>query len=289
MKRLLITGAGGQLGQTLLALLRERGDIRVTATDADELDITDPQATGRFVCEAKPDFVINCAAYTAVDSAEDDESTARAINAYGPANLATACKECGGRLIHISTDYVFSGENHRPWREDDLPEPRSVYGRTKLEGERAVEEILPDRHVTLRTAWLYSPYGKNFVKTMLRLGAEKERIGVVADQIGTPTSSLTLALAILAVIDAAEFRPGTYHLTDSGAASWYDLASASVAMLPEPRAKVVPITSEEYPARAPRPAFSVLNTKKFTKSYGFLPPHWLESLRPVIATILHNS
>lgn len=277
MKRLLITGARGQLGSCLRDLLAERSDVETLFTDVAELDLTDADAVSRCVAELKPQYIINCAAYTAVERAEADEATAERVNADAPANLARAAAENGARLIHISTDYVFSGENSRPWRESDEPSPRSAYGRTKLHGERRVMELHPEGSVILRTAWLYSPYGSNFVKTMLRLAAERPEIRVVADQIGSPTSAMTLARAVLTVVFSEQWHPGVYHLTDAGVASWYDLA-VSTLRLSGLTTRVVPITTQEYPTPTERPAYSVLAKEKFINTYNFTLTHWQEAL-----------
>ncbi|MBD5231672.1 MAG: dTDP-4-dehydrorhamnose reductase [Bacteroidales bacterium] len=277
MKRLLITGARGQLGSCLRDLLAERSDVETLFTDVAELDLTDADAVSRYVAELKPHYIINCAAYTAVERAEADETTAERVNADAPANLARAAAENGARLIHISTDYVFSGENFRPWRESDEPSPRSAYGRTKLHGERRVMELHPEGSVILRTAWLYSPYGSNFVKTMLRLAAERPEIRVVTDQIGSPTSAMTLARAVLTVVFSEQWHPGVYHLTDAGVASWYDLA-VSTLRLSGLTTRVVPITTQEYPTPTERPAYSVLAKEKFINTYNFTLPHWQEAL-----------
>lgn len=213
------------------------------------------------VSQYGPDYIINCAAYTAVDAAEENEQTARAINAQAVKILADAALQAGARMIHISTDYVFAGTHFTPYTEDDLPDPQSVYGLTKLEGEQLLRETLPEQSVIMRTAWLYSPFGKNFVKTMLRLAREKDHVNVVCDQIGTPTCALTLGIAILAVIDCPQWHPGIFNLTDQGVASWYDLAEATMRLAGVTDCTVIPVTTEEYPTRAIRPAYSVLSKK----------------------------
>ena len=190
--------------------------------------------------------------------------------------------------MHVSTDYVFSGESFRPWAEEDIPNPRSAYGRTKLLGEQMALQLLPADCLILRTAWLYSPYGANFVKTMLRLASEREQISVVDDQIGTPTSALTLARAILTVIDAPCWQPGIYHLTDAGVASWYDLAVATLEEAGIRSCRVLPIPTEQYPTPARRPAYSLLSKKKFCDTFGVTLPHWRASLRDCINTIKAN-
>lgn len=283
--RILITGSRGQLGSTLREVLAARDDVNTLYTDVAELDITCRDAVMKMAEEFRPDYIVNCAAYTAVDRAETDEPAALRINAHAVENLALAARHTGARMVHVSTDYVFSGENFRPWTETDIPAPRSAYGRTKLAGEQALMNILPHEAVILRTAWLYSPFGSNFVKTMLRLASERPEIAVVADQTGTPTSALTLARAIATVIFAPQWHPGIYHLTDSGTASWYDLAHEAIA-LAGCHCMVRPITSDEYPSPTPRPFFSLLSKKKFTDTYAVTLPHWREALAECVSRIV---
>ena len=243
-------------------------------TDVAELDITDREAVTAFVHEHAIDLIVNCAAYTNVDCAEEDEPTAMRINADAVANLAAA----GTRLIHISTDYVFSGDEHQPCREQDPVAPRTAYGRTKLAGEQQVLALCPEA-VILRTAWLYSTYGNNFVKTMLRLGREKESLGVVFDQIGTPTYAADLAQAIFTVIEAPEWHPGIYHFTNEGVCSWYDFTLAIHQLAGITTCAVRPILSSEYQYRTPRPHYSVLDKSKFKQTFGVAIPHWMDGLR----------
>lgn len=278
MTRILVTGAGGQLGRTLRGLLSERPDIDARFTGSAELDVTDPAAVEREVCACAPSYIINCAAYTAVDRAEEHEREAYEVNCRAVKNIAEAAQRHGCRVIHVSTDYVFDGEAHSPIPEVAPAAPRTAYGRTKLAGERELLRILPSDSVILRTAWLYSPFGSNFVKTMLRLASEREEVSVVCDQIGTPTSALTLAGAILAVIKAPAWHPGVYHLTDAGAASWYDLAVAVMRLTDSP-CRVRPITTADYPTPARRPAYSLLAKEKFTSTFAFTLPHWQDALK----------
>lgn len=278
MRRILITGAKGQLGVALKDILSLRPDIEALYTDADTLDITDAGQVERAVMSFRPDMIVNAAAYTAVDRAETEISLCERLNAEAPAILAGAAARSGARLIHISTDYVFSGSGTRPYRETDSTAPSTVYGRTKLAGENTVRELLPDAHVILRTAWLYSHTGSNFVKTMLRLGATRPEIGVVADQWGCPTYAPVLAKAILTVIDAPRFVPGTFHFTGSGRTTWYDFAKAIFAEAGNTKCRVRPLTSEEYPCAARRPLYSVLDCSLFADIYGFKAPVWQESL-----------
>lgn len=275
-KRVLITGANGQLGHEMRNVLN--GDDRFEAifTDVAELDICDAEAVNRAVADNRVDYIVNCAAYTQVDKAEDNVELCRKINATAVENLARAAAACGARMIHVSTDYVFNGRGYRPYTEDMTPDPQSVYGSTKLEGEQALMRLCPQSAI-IRTAWLYSPYGNNFVKTMMRLGTERDELSVVADQIGTPTCAADLARAILAVLTAETFVPGIYHFSDEGACSWYDFTVA-IHRLAGISCRVKPIRSDEYPSRAHRPFYSVLDKSKIKQTYGITIPHWYESL-----------
>jgi dTDP-4-dehydrorhamnose reductase len=271
-KMLLITGARGQLGTELSKLLPN-----AIKTDVDTLDITDIVAVGDFVNDNKIDTIINCAAYTAVDKAEDNKDIASAINVVGPYNLA----KTGAKIVHISTDYVFNGKGYKPYTPGDFANPVSVYGKTKLWGENAV---LENAHIAtiIRTAWLYSPYGNNFVKTMRRLGAEKKSINVVADQIGTPTYAADLAAAIVKILPQMnEQNRGIYHFTNMGVCSWYDFATEIMAQSGLD-CVVNPISSAEYPTRAQRPFYSVLDKSKIQKTFGVEIPYWKKSLQKCI-------
>lgn len=266
----LVTGANGQLGQELRRILGEGAAY----VGHGELDITDEEAVKAFFADRSFELVINCAANTAVDKAEDDAEAAEKVNALGPLYLA----RYGHRIVQISTDYVFDGVSCRPYTERDAPNPVSVYGRTKLAGEEAVLAEA-ESSVVIRTAWLYSGFGRNFVKTMRRLGAERESIGVVFDQVGTPTYAADLAAAIVAMLP--QIRPGmkeVYHFSNEGVASWYDFA---LAVMEESHlaCAVRPIESEEYPARAERPAYSVLNKAKIKRDFGLVVPHWRDGLK----------
>ncbi len=265
----LVTGANGQLGNCLRKLLQNAAFY----VDRDELDITDKQAVLEFCRNKNFTAIINCAAYTAVDKAETDEELARKINAVGPANLA----ETGVPLVHISTDYVFNGHNFRPYTEDDIPSPVSVYGKTKLEGERLVFEKA-SAAVIIRTAWLYSEYGNNFVKTMRRLGAERPNLNVVFDQIGTPTYAADLAQAIVDILP--QIKSGMKELvqfTNEGVCSWYDFA-IEIMQQSGLSCTVLPIESKDYPTPAVRPHYSVLNKSKIKNLFGISINHWKESL-----------
>ena len=278
---ILVTGANGQLGTEIRNLAVKCEGCRFVFTDVEELDITDAAAVEAAVLENETDIVINCAAYTAVDRAEDDEARARVLNAEAPALLAKAVAKRGGGIIHVSTDYVFSGEACTPYTEDMPTGPRSVYGRTKLEGELAVAEANP-RHVIVRTAWLYSPYGNNFVKTMLRLGRERDRLNVVFDQVGSPTYAADLAKALLTIATAKEKTYGIFHYSNEGAISWYDFTKAIHRLAGISGCDVQPIMSAEYPTAANRPAYSVLCKEKIKRTYGVSVPYWEDSLRDCI-------
>lgn len=283
---LLITGADGQLGREMRRLLDGDDRFAPTFTDVGQLDITDPVAVERMFGSQPFDYVINCAAYTAVDRAEDDEATAALINAHAVEVLATAAARHGMRMIHVSTDYVFDGKDNRPYREDDATHPVTAYGRTKLAGEQALQRVLPLQSVILRTAWLYSPHGKNFVKTMLELGRTRSQLRVVYDQVGSPTLATDLARAIITVMTCHDWHPGIYHYCNEGAVSWYDFTKAIHRLADITGCDVQPCLSHEFPAKAHRPAYSVLDKSKFKQTYGVTIPHWEESLREFI---IHNS
>ncbi len=272
----LVTGSNGQLGNALRRLLGSRA----VYVDRDELDITDAAAVNTFTGNGKFEAIINCAAYTAVDKAESEEALAAKINVDGPANLAAT----GIPLIHISTDYVFDGTSCRPYTEADRANPQSAYGRTKLAGERAVLEKA-SAAVIIRTAWLYSEDGNNFVKTMRRLGAEKPELRVVFDQIGTPTYAADLAATIVEVLP--RLYPGVkevYHFSNEGVCSWYDFA-CEIMELSGLRCKVVPIESKDYPSPAARPLYSVLNKAKIKRDFGLTINHWKESLHKCLQNL----
>lgn len=277
--KILITGSNGQLGNEMRVLSKEHGKHQYFFTDviqADDtylLDITDKAAVSAFVEAHSIDLIVNCAAYTNVDKAEEDEATAQKINADALAVLGSQ----GVKVIHISTDYVFSGDEHVPCRESDPVAPRTAYGRTKYMGEKNLLAACPEA-VILRTAWLYSTYGNNFVKTMIRLGQEKEKLGVVFDQIGTPTYAADLAWAIFTVIETPAWHPGVYHFTNEGVCSWYDFTIAIHELAGITKCQVRPILSEEYQYKTPRPHYSVLDKSKFKKTFGVEIPHWREAL-----------
>ena len=271
--QILITGCNGQLGTEMRNLSAEHASHSYFFTDVAELDITDRDAVQAFVNDNAIDLIVNCAAYTNVDKAEEDEATARLINAQAVENLGLS----GAKVIHVSTDYVFSGEESVPCREDDPVAPRTAYGRTKLEGEQLLLAANPEA-VIIRTAWLYSPYGNNFVKTMLRFGAEREELRVVFDQIGTPTYAADLAAAIYAVIEAPEWHAGIYHFTNEGVCSWYDF-TVEILRQAGLKARVTPIRSEEYAYKTPRPHYSVLDKAKIKRTFNIDIPYWTDSLK----------
>ena len=277
---ILITGANGQLGNEMRVLSKQYPKHHYFFTDVEELDITDPKAVSAFVTENAIDLIVNCAAYTNVDKAEEDEATAMKINAKAPGILGAQ----GVKVIHISTDYVFSGDEHVPCRETDKAAPRTVYGRTKYEGEKQLLAECPDA-VILRTAWLYSSFGNNFVKTMIKLGKEKESLGVVFDQIGTPTYAADLAQAIFTVIETPCWHPGIYHFTNEGVCSWYDFTLAIHELAGITKCQVRPILSEEYQYKTPRPHYSVLDKSKFKKTFSATIPHWMDGLRRCMVKI----
>jgi dTDP-4-dehydrorhamnose reductase len=277
--RWLVTGAGGQLGTHLLELL-DRADV-VAVTRAD-LDITDAEAVDALVRDASPDVVVNAAAYTAVDAAEQAEADAFAGNELGPRLLAEALARHGGRLVHVSTDYVFAGDASRPYEPDDPPGPRTVYGRSKLAGEQAVRAALPDSHV-VRTAWVYGGPSANFVDTMIKLEQSRETVDVVSDQIGSPTWVRDLAGALVA-LGSAGVPGGVLHYVNAGQASWFDLAREVFRLVGADPARVHPVSSAQFPRPAPRPAWSVLSTTSWTNQDLPAPRSWQAALSDALAT-----
>lgn len=280
---ILVTGCNGQLGTEIRLLSTQYPEHHYFFTDVAELDITDEVAIHTFVEREQVDCIINCAAYTAVDKAEDNVVMARRLNAEAPGLLAQAVAARGGVMIHISTDYVFDGSSCKPYTEDVSPCPQSVYGQTKLEGERAVLAACP-QSVILRTAWLYSPWGNNFVKTMLRLGQERSSLGVVFDQIGTPTFARDLAKVIFSIIDQ-QIVPGIYHFTDEGVTSWYDFTLAIHHLADITSCQVHPLHTADYPTPARRPHYSVLDKTKLKETYHVSIPHWMDSLQECIEAL----
>jgi dTDP-4-dehydrorhamnose reductase len=278
-------------------LLRGLADaaMEVVALDRRRLDLAQPEQIRTVMADLCPQIIINAAAYTAVDQAETEAAQAQLINAEAPEQLAIAAADCGARLIHFSTDYVFDGQQGIPWQEEEKPHPLGMYGQTKLAGEVAIRQVLPDHHLIVRTAWVYGATGKsNFVKTMLRLGQTRDVIKVVQDQVGTPTWVEDLARAVVTLMEQGDRVPsGTYHYTNSGVASWYDFA---IAIFEEARAlgmpltvqDVQPIPSQDYPTAAPRPFYSVLDCQKITAVLGHPAPHWRVSLRRMLQQYLQD-
>lgn len=277
---ILITGCNGQLGNEIQLLEKENPQHQWFNTDVQELDITNVDAVRLFVQEHQIDGIVNCAAYTAVDKAEDNEELCTKLNAEAPAYLAKAIGDRGGWMIQISTDYVFDGLKHTPYVEDDDTCPNSVYGRTKLVGELNVQKLC-ERSMIIRTAWLYSTFGNNFVKTMIRLGKERPELGVIFDQIGTPTYARDLAIAIMTAIDKG-IVPGVYHFSNEGVISWYDFTKAIHRMAGITSCHVRPLHTAEYPTPANRPHYSVLDKTKIKQTYGIEIPYWEESLKDCI-------
>ena len=280
--KILITGANGQLGSELKELTKKFPGWHFLFTDIDELNITDENEVKNYLQQQQPGFVINCAAYTAVDKAESDAQTAEKVNALAPKLLAKYSKITGSKFIHISTDYVFDGESFVPYSEENKVNPKGVYGKTKLQGEINCFEENPDSLV-IRTSWLYSTFGNNFVKTMLRLAGERDKLNVVFDQVGTPTNAADLADAILSIIQISvkykeKFVPGIYNYSNEGVASWYDFAKAifEIACI---KCEVSPVLSDQFPTPAKRPNYSVLNKSKIKNTFGLVIPYWKESLK----------
>jgi dTDP-4-dehydrorhamnose reductase len=284
--KVLITGAGGQVGRILSST--PPPGVDVLCFGHKDLDIADRGSVGDYVRQHVPDVIINAAAYTAVDRAESEPDLARSVNADGPRNLAIAARAQGARLIHLSTDFVFDGTASAPYRPEAATNPLSVYGVTKLAGERAVLENLPERAVVLRTAWVYAAEGGNFVRTMLRVMKANGTVRVVADQVGTPTAARALAETIWQLVAKPEIT-GIHHWTDAGVASWYDFAVAiaeegALLGLVPPDVAVIPITTSEYPTPARRPSYSVLDKTSLT-TRGLTPLHWRKRLRSVLGEI----
>ena len=276
MGNIVVFGALGQLGHCLKKVAEENGVADIHFLPEDEANILNVEAIKTVFEKYKPTYAINCAAYTAVDKAEDDVDLARSINKTGAENLAVACKAAGSVLVHVSTDFVFQGNSVNPLVEDDIAEPISIYGVTKLEGEQDITRIL-DEHFILRTSWLYSEFGNNFVKTMLKLGAERDLLKIIADQVGTPTYGIDLAASILDIIASGKTTYGIYHYSNEGVASWYDFTKA-IFDLSKTGTKVLPIRTSEYPTKATRPAYSVMDKTKIKRTFGIEIPYWRDSL-----------
>jgi dTDP-4-dehydrorhamnose reductase len=276
MENIVVFGASGQLGQCFKNLSEKYQHKNILFPSEAEANILDNDALGIIFETFKPDYIINCAAYTAVDKAEDDIELATKINKTGVENLSRHCLKYNTTFIHISTDFVFKGDVPTPRNENDVAEPISVYGQTKLDGEKVVQTIL-DKYYIVRTGWLYSEYANNFVKTMLKLGAERDELKIIADQTGTPTYAIDLADAILKIIEKNKKGYGVYHYSNEGIASWYDFTKAIFDISGNP-IKVTPIKTEEYKTRATRPAYSVLDKSKIKNTFDLSIPYWRDSL-----------
>ena len=284
MKPVLVTGANGQLGRELRLLAPRYPQFRFLFTDIEELDITNKEAVQAFLVQHGIHYIINCAAYTAVDNAEEDKESCFSVNRDAVEILAKAATETGAKLLHISTDYVFDGESHTPYKESDSTNPQSVYGASKLAGEEAALKNCPES-IVVRTSWLYSSFGNNFVKTMIRLGKERPELNIVADQTGGPTYAADLAETLLHLLLEAEqenFHPGIYHYSNEGHCSWYDFTKAIHRLYGITQCRIHPIESKEYPVKAQRPHYSVLDKKKIKSVYSIVVPHWEESLKRCI-------
>lgn len=291
--KIVVTGREGQIVQSLLEKASQRPDLEVIALGRPELDLAKQETVGSAIEAIKPDLVVSAAAYTAVDLAEDEQELAFAVNASGAEAVAKAAKACGVPVVHLSTDYVFAGDAREPYVESDVTAPRSVYGSSKLEGEHLVAQANP-QHIILRTAWVYSPFGKNFVKTMLKLAETRDALSVVSDQNGNPSSALDIADAIIQVADHLAAEPdfsdyGVYHLVGTGDTNWSGFARAvfeESAKLGGPTAIVTDIATADYPTKAVRPANSRLSTEKFQQVFNWSAPHWQSSLRDVVSRLI---
>lgn len=281
---ILITGCNGQLGNEMQLLEKVNPQHQYFNTDVAQLDITNPEAIEEFVNNNAIDIIVNCAAFTAVDKAESSQDLCHLLNAKAPEYLAAAVAKRGGYLVQVSTDYVFDGTNHTPYTEDEATCPNSVYGSTKLEGEKLAMAACANTMI-IRTAWLYSTFGNNFVKTMIRLGQEKPELGVIFDQIGTPTYAGDLAAAIMAAINHG-IVPGIYHFSNEGVISWYDFTKAIHRIAGITSCHVKPLHTTEYPTPAARPHYSVLDKTKIKQTYGIEIPYWEESLEKCVAKLL---
>jgi dTDP-4-dehydrorhamnose reductase len=280
---ILVFGGLGQLGQCLKKVADSRGIEGLVYLDEVHGNILDTDLLAEVFAQYKPEYVINCAAYTAVDKAEDEVELSRKVNKIGAANLAQACDASGTILIHISTDFVFEGNVPKALTEEDVAQPINIYGLTKLEGEQAIEAITK-QYFTLRTSWLYSEFANNFVKTMLRLGKERDELGVIIDQVGSPTYAVDLAGVILDIITSKSTAYGLYHYSNEGVTSWYDFAK-TIFELADVSVKVKPLKTIEYPTKAVRPAYSVMDKSKIKNGLGIQVPYWRDSLKVCLAAL----
>lgn len=283
MKKVLVTGANGQLGSEIKVLADNYPDFEFVFTDIADFPLGNEQEIIQNFKKIQPDVVVNCAAYTAVDKAEQDQTTADAINHKAIAVLAVLCADSGTKLIHVSTDYVFDGTSPIAYKEEDAPNPKSVYGVTKLAGEKACSQNCPDS-IIIRTAWVYSEFGNNFVKTMLRLMTERESLNVVNDQIGSPTYAADLAEVILTILNSGKWEPGIYHYSNQGEISWYDFA-LDIKKIAGKTCEINGIPSSDYPTPAQRPAYSLLDKSKIQNVYGIVPADYKLSLQLMISRL----
>ncbi|TRU27657.1 MAG: dTDP-4-dehydrorhamnose reductase [Microcystis aeruginosa Ma_MB_S_20031200_S102] len=285
MKKVLLIGAKGQVGQELQVTLQSLGEV--ISIGREELDLTNSEKISQLIREIHPDYLVNAAAYTAVDKAETEPDLAYYINAIAPKIMAESAEKIQAKFLHISTDYVFDGRKNTPYLETDLTNPLGVYGQSKLRGEEEIKTV-NSHAIILRTAWVYGSYGKsNFVKTMLKLGKEREELKVVVDQVGSPTWSKDIATAITQLLINVDNPPGIYNFTNSGVASWFDLTKgifeeAKISGIPLKIQRVIPITTAEYPTPAVRPAYSVLSGQKISQQLGYIPPYWRDSLKAML-------
>ncbi|MCF0075141.1 dTDP-4-dehydrorhamnose reductase [Dyadobacter sp. CY261] len=282
--KIVVLGASGQLGSCLKKVSAERSLTDILFPSEAQANILDKDLLDKLFAEQKPQYVVNCAAYTAVDKAEDDVDICRKVNRDGAAYIAEICKKHQATLVHISTDFVFKGDIPKLLSENDTAAPENIYGLTKLEGEAAIAEILPE-HFTLRTSWLYSEFGNNFVKTMLRLGREREQLGVIVDQVGSPTYAIDLANAILDIIESGNESYGIYHYSNEGVTSWYDFAKA-IFDLSKTTVKLNPVKTSEYVTRAVRPSYSVMDKSKIKNTFNISIPYWRDSLATCVDRLL---
>lgn len=277
MQTVLVTGSKGQLGNEVQVLASSYSQFEFIFTDVEELDICDRKAVENYFAKRKIDVLLNCAAYTAVDKAEEDVELCYRINEKAVGILGEIAAEYGTRVVHVSTDYVFDGTSYRPYTEDMPVCPATVYGKSKLAGEQLLMDACPAA-VIVRTSWLYSSFGNNFVKTMMRLGKERSTLNVIFDQVGTPTYAADLADTLLQIISADKFVPGIYHYSNEGVCSWYDF-TISIHKMAGINCRVLPIESKDYPAKTPRPHYSVLNKNKIKSNYNIQISHWEDGLR----------
>ena len=290
MKKVLLIGAKGQVGQELQVTLPYLGEV--ISIGREELDLTNSEKIGQLIREIHPDYLVNAAAYTAVDKAETEPDLAYSINSIAPKIMAESAEKIKTKFLHISTDYVFDGRKNTPYLETDLTNPLGVYGQSKLRGEEEIKTV-NSQAIILRTAWVYGSYGKsNFVKTMLRLGKEREELKVVVDQVGSPTWAKDIATAITHLLINVDNPPGIYNFTNSGVASWFDLTKAifeeaKISGIPLKIQRVIPITTAEYPTPAVRPAYSVLSGQKISQELGYIPPYWRDSLKAMLTQIFN--